>query len=116
MQFARDNNERFNPERIPELKTACDFLMTESPNREQHDGDGIIWNGIKLRENATILEQILFLVNTVRNNLFHGGKFPHFRERDAHLLRACLIVLRECVELHSELSVYYREQLRGVQG
>ena len=113
MNFGREMDEYFDPNRTQELKTAYQFLIDEAPRREEPDGDDIVWNGIEERENATDLEKVLYLVNTVRNNLFHGGKFPRFRERDAKLLKACLVILKECIELHPELKEYYRVQVEG---
>jgi hypothetical protein len=114
MRFGSELNDSFDPERSPELKEAYDFLMEESPRNQRPRDHEIIWVDIEPSADATPLEKVLFHVNTVRNNFFHGGKFPQFRRRDAKLLEACLVILKECVEIHPSLPGYYREQLERV--
>jgi hypothetical protein len=114
MRFGGELSDSFDPERSPELKKAYDFLIGEAPRNQRPRDDEIIWVDIAPRADATPLEEVLFHVNTVRNNFFHGGKFPRFRKRDAKLLKACLVILKECVEIHPFLMDYYREQLERV--
>jgi len=115
IKFGDDLDENFESDRTPELHAAVEYLAEEAPrNQRVVDGD-IEWQEVEPRE-ETELGNILSRVTTVRNNFFHGGKFPRFRERDAKLFRACLIILKECAELHPELKNYYRWQLEGTQG
>jgi hypothetical protein len=50
-----------------------DWRRTETPNRDN--------------------DELLVLVRRVRNNLFHGGKVPFKRKRDAELLRSAEAIL-----------------------
>ena len=58
---------------------------------------------------------LLRLVQTVRNNLFHGGKHaPPLGlvgepARDRALLRACIVILDACLELNLVLRSRFRE-------
>ena len=52
-------------------------------------------------------EWLLEMVYRVRNNLFHGGKWPVQPERDAELLRACLVALTYYVDLSTEVTQAY---------
>jgi hypothetical protein len=58
---------------------------------------------------------ILRLVRTVRNNLFHGGKYPYPDEpinqpaRDRKVLSASLTVMEECLRLSPLLEAKFFE-------
>jgi hypothetical protein len=59
---------------------------------------------------------LLRLVRDVRNNLFHGGKYPAPSGpvdgealRNSKLLQACLTVLDRCQSLHADVSKFFEE-------
>lgn len=52
-------------------------------------------------------EWLLEMVYRVRNNLFHGGKWPVQPERDAELLSACLAALGHYVDLNTNVRRAY---------
>ncbi|MBI5375520.1 MAG: hypothetical protein HZA77_08800 [Candidatus Schekmanbacteria bacterium] len=47
--------------------------------------------------------------NTVRNNIFHGGKFPFVPERDEQLIYSSLIIIDDCIESVSKLKKHFLE-------
>jgi hypothetical protein len=57
---------------------------------------------------------ILRCVCCVRNNLFHGGKFPTqpvpSPERDTQLLKSALDVLRGALTVHPEVNHYFKPE------
>ena len=54
-------------------------------------------------------EWLLEMVYRVRNNLFHGGKWPVQPERDPELLSACLAALGHYVDLNTNVARAYFE-------
>lgn len=44
------------------------------------------------------------LINRIRNNLFHGGKFIYDRPRDTDLLQYSLIIHEEWANLNSDVK------------
>jgi hypothetical protein len=59
---------------------------------------------------------LLRLVRDVRNNLFHGGKYPAPTGpvdgevlRNSKLLKACLTILDRCQSLHADVSRVFEE-------
>jgi len=60
-------------------------------------------------------EFLVRLVRTIRNNLFHGGKFPYPDgpvqdvARDRELINSALVVLKEALALHPDLDATFRE-------
>lgn len=110
-RFGDELNRKFSPERTPILKAAVEYLQTIPPRsqifNENHE---IVWDDVDVR-GRTPLAQILSRVSTVRNNFFHGGKLQKFRERDADLLRCCLVILDECVQIDSSIEHFYSHQI-----
>ncbi len=113
IEFGERHNDNFNPERTPELKAAIEYLQAFPPGSQQFDKHNVIvWDEADVK-GASLLAQILSKVTTVRNNFFHGGKFPEFRERDADLMRCCLIILDECTRLSDDLRYIYQHQIEN---
>jgi hypothetical protein len=52
-------------------------------------------------------EWVLEMVYRVRNNLFHGGKWPADPERDGALLQSCLVALAFFVDLDQRVRHAY---------
>lgn len=93
------------------------LVLTNRPPKKQMvtPSGGLGWRestrGVKEADEAFLLR----LVRTVRNNLFHGGKFPYpdgpvqdpARGRD--LVRAALDVLRECRRVSPRIDSLFQE-------
>ena len=53
---------------------AC--LRNAPPKKQVVSGGDINWEGTSIREGECLEQYVLRLVRAVRNNLFHGGKYP----------------------------------------
>src|SRR6266498_5796878 len=113
MKFGNDLNEQFKPDNDEMLRKAVDYLLAETPRNQRVKGGKIEWEDVGPRDGLSELAIILFWVTTVRNNFFHGGKFPKFRIRDARLMMCCLVILDECIHLQGDFQYVYGEQVRG---
>jgi hypothetical protein len=64
-------------------------------------------------EDKPLLCWLTDMVCTVRNNLFHGGKFPFARikdpARDPDLLKHSLTILEACLELNPKVKGKFME-------
>ena len=85
------------------------------PKRQIVREDGsLTWEDLK-RENVTAIRWLLKIVRRVRNNLFHGGKYPYTPlpepARDTQLLESSLIVLEACLEWDEEVRRWYMSDL-----
>lgn len=76
--------------------------LEANPPLKQVKRDGDLGWALRDPEKAKI-RGILLNLRTVRNNLFHGGKFPYLpveeSSRDEQLIRCCLAILNELVAL-----------------
>lgn len=108
-QFAVVQDERF--------KNACAYIKKEPPktqivSRSQRD---LSWKDTLPCKDDFEERYILYLVRTVRNNLFHGGKYEYpvgpveDVARNHHLLESALAVLKQCLALSSKVNTIYTE-------
>ncbi len=97
--------------RNPELKTAVDYFF-ENPPKKQWLNEGVLsWIDQNQSQLAKNLPNLLVLVRTVRNNLFHGGKYPEGpeenSERNEILLKHSLTVIYICLGLDTNLNSFF---------
>lgn len=98
---------QFQPTRTPELQTAVDYLNQYPPFKQVLDNkNDLSWREISRAQADTQLAWLIRLIRTVRNNLFHGGKFPmqpiEEPARNSLLLSHSLVILYECLSLSAE--------------
>jgi len=74
-----------------DLKAAHQYLWDFPPNRQT---DRHAWARIEPRDDWAF---VIDCVKTVRNNLFHGGKFPFRLNRDPELIHQCDCMLMTLV-------------------
>lgn len=114
-EYANAIRGRFSDVPSDEFSEAVAFL-TASPPKKQIVADGVIrWRASVKDAGESEEAFVLRLVKTVRNNLFHGGKFPEGPiedvARNSRLLRASITVLLQCLELSPEVARWYREEV-----
>jgi hypothetical protein len=93
----------------------CQYLQSHPPMKQVLEQKQLVW---KIRGTAgSQVEDILLSVRTVRNNVFHGGKFPdrHVAEplRDERLIRDCLAVMHALLSsptIPREIAEYFRPE------
>lgn len=89
-------------------KERCDLkiLIDAPPKKQTVEGKKPIWEdkGAPVTDTKSLFKA----VRRVRNNLFHGGKYPNgpVREpsRDDKLIAACLLVLELALEHDKEVG------------
>jgi hypothetical protein len=88
------------------FKDAAKFLLTESPQKQVLMNHQATWKASVAKLNSSEASNVLAMVRCVRNNLFHGGKgwsLEH-RKRDVQLLKASLLVLKECMKINDKVG------------
>ena len=110
-KFAKDYDRLFNPCPNTKLCTAVEYLKKHPPKRQVRK-DGKLDFKDDGGKRTPELWQILYAVKGVRNNLFHGGKFPGAGvvdepSRDKCLLSHCLTILYECLSLNGKIEKYF---------
>ena len=81
---------------------ACQYLQQHPPKKQVLDNGALRWVA-RQGTTGSAIGDVLLSVRTVRNNVFHGGKFPDGMVtdplRDEQLIRDCLAVLKGLLEL-----------------
>ena len=115
--FADEMNPKLHNSESRRFSSAKAFLLEEPPRKQVVSYPGRMVCAENARqENETEARYLFRLVRDVRNNLFHGGKYPdgeYLDEqalRDATLLKSCLAVLHECVPVHPRTSAFRGER------
>lgn len=117
-RFARERgNALFAEAENIELTEAITLLLREPPQRQIVRNNKVTWEQNAKRNGEGNAQYLLRLVKDVRNNLFHGGKYPSRNVsgqelRNSRLLRACSTILEACLALDEDVKHYF-EFLHG---
>lgn len=113
--FAKKNSGKFDLENS-EVLEAMNYLLANPPKRQVvQDGD-LFFSDTKRYGNAknSDFEKLIDIIKGVRNNLFHGGKFPtgpvDEPGRDTKLLEAAMGVMKHALELDQEVKRYFMHE------
>lgn len=110
-RFANDIDEKFLAITRPDVVVARDYLLERAPRKQVlHDGTvAFVEQAIDLKQVKT--QQVLLMVRTVRNNLFHGGEYCPEGEieagRNQLLVSNGLCLLLACAELHVDVRASF---------
>lgn len=107
--FAKKIEKNFDATRSTQLLEAVEHLKTKSPKLQVISNKTLDWQPIKPKHEESELQFALRLVRTVRNNLFHGGKYPMDVVRDPKLLKSCIVVLSECRKLNDTVKKEFED-------
>ncbi len=98
-----------------EFEEARSYLLHEPPRKQIFvESEEIMqWRANSQRSRECEAEYLLRLVKDVRNNLFHGGKYPDGpvsnQARNKRLLQACLTILEKCLSLDADVKHFFEE-------
>lgn len=110
-RFANDIDAEFKAIDNPSLTEAVKFILSEPPRKQILGDDGVQFVDQTIDCNQRTTQQALLMVRTVRNNLFHGGKYLPDGEidegRNKRLVEASLLILNACCKLHQEVRNSY---------
>lgn len=115
-RFAREKGDALLDDTTDrEFIEARDFLLRAPPQRQIVAEDGSLqWQANTRRSGESDARYLLRLVRDVRNNLFHGGKYPNQavsgkRLRNSELLRAGVTILEKCLLLDADVKRFFEE-------
>jgi hypothetical protein len=100
--FSSNIQNKFNPGKSPELQQSFDYYLTQPPKVQILVDEELSWRSNQKREKESDFIWVIRSIGIVRNNLFHGGKFPFDPIRDISLLSYGLIILYECLDLDKD--------------
>ena len=109
--FANAINAAFLANAEANVVEARDFLLQSPPRRQVLLAGKVRFVDQVIDPKQALTQQLLRLVRTVRNNLFHGGKYLPDGEqepgRNERLVRASLCVLLACSVLNDDVRMNF---------
>lgn len=97
-----------------EFNQARLYLIGHPPQKQIFRNGRMGWEDNAKRKGESDSKYLLRLVRDVRNNLFHGGKYPMVpidgeALRNKDLLQACLSVLTACLSIDSSIDAFFND-------
>ncbi len=110
-RFANHIHEQLIAANDKSLNKARIYLLEEPPRKQVLIDGELKFSDQTIDTNQCSTQQLLKMVRTIRNNLFHGGKYCPDGEieagRNQRLIEASLEVLSNCCHLHDKVSASY---------
>jgi len=105
--------DNFNPIKNSNLKSATEFLLKFPAKVQIIDNNELDFEEHSTTKEGPDIFRIYHCIRITRNNLFHGGKFPKKPEidisRNKELIKNCITVLEEFVELDKTVQSWFWE-------
>jgi hypothetical protein len=112
-KFASDHNDAFELVADQSLAKAIAYFKRSPPRKQVRKDGRLDWSDPYTHTNGPVLVWLLLAIRIVRNNLFHGGKFPQFPvsdpSRDRELIENAIVVLSHALTLNSDVKSRFRE-------
>lgn len=96
--------DRYYTTITPEFQQACEYYTTYPPKKQVVQDNQVVWKENVQGNNESEFAWIIRSIRAVRNNLFHGGKFPYDQVRDNTLLFQGLVILHEIMSYDKNLE------------
>jgi len=113
--YANGLRGKFQSVDDPGFSDAVKVLVDAPPRKQILSGSSLDWKDTAVEAGEQHESYVLRLVRIVRNNLFHGGKYPvpvgplEDVGRNSLLLEASLTVLKQCLRLSPDLQAVFEE-------
>ena len=113
-EFSKANNCKFHPLFSSELSKAVEYFKATPPKIQIVKNKKLEWHeSDQYAEGNDLLVWIVNKIKTVRNNLFHGGKFPgepvSDPSRDQELMKHAITILLACLDLDEDVKAQFLE-------
>lgn len=116
-KFISDNESNFDPKKTDILRDAYEYLLKKPPKEQVVHKGKLNFDVPTKFKNMSHFGKAVLAVTTVRNNLFHGGKYSSGPvsdpARDPKLLKNCMILLDEMLELDPNVEKEFNRNLQS---
>jgi len=115
-KFETKHKDEFDSEKEPELREAWNYIDKDPPKKQVVVDGELDFEVDERLKGKSPFEKATLAVRTVRNNLFHGGKFPRSGivddpARKTTLLKKCTLLIEEMLELDPNVKMeFYRTE------
>jgi len=109
--FAEAIDKSFCAVEDEEFKGAVNYLLSRPPRKQVLENGAVRFADQVIDKKQPVAQQVLLMVRTVRNNLFHGGKHlplgEHEPGRNERLVSASIAILRYSTRMHDVVRHHY---------
>ncbi len=109
--FANHIDQDFLALTHPDTVDARNYLLSHPPRKQVLQGKKLAFVDQVIDHNQATTQQVLLMVRTIRNNLFHGGKYSPQGEqevgRNQLLVGHGLHILRACSKLDADVKISF---------
>ena len=113
LEFGKEVEDKFNTQQCEELRDAVKYLKNSPPKKQILKDGQLDWDCP--REDEQEILRLINAIKRVRNNLFHGGKYPSMpvtdSSRDRELIKNSIIVLKHLLYSSRDVKEKYFEPL-----
>ncbi|WP_051230760.1 hypothetical protein [Epilithonimonas caeni] len=113
--FIKSIQDQFNPDITTELKNAVNYIINHPPKIQIYDNNCVLWKQ-RVFSNEPLIKKLSICIRTVRNNLFHGGKFNGtFKEderRNYKLLHNSIIIFNDWLNLNDVVKENFQNDIK----
>jgi hypothetical protein len=106
--FSSKYRSAFKPDQTAELLNACEYFTKNPPRKQILDAGVLDWSEPQFRSEVPFFIWLLLMLRSVRNNFFHGGKFPiapiEEPGRNLDLLRHSFVIIQACLALDKTVA------------
>ena len=110
-KFANEINEKLINIKEEELIYARAYLLNNPPRKQTLQNGEVCFREQVVDSNQREAQQLIRFIRTIRNNLFHGGKYMPNGEteegRNKELVAASLEILKSCISLNEKVKLNY---------
>lgn len=115
-KFASDHANQFDKLGSIALKTAVGYIRENPPRKQLQQAGKLSWSEPQVYDTREpLLIWLLRMVRCIRNNLFHGGKFPLIPmsdpSRDRELLLNSMYILENCLVLNQKVEYQFYKSI-----
>ncbi|MBB4634279.1 hypothetical protein [Longimicrobium terrae] len=112
-KFASDHNDVFELLVDQRLADAILYFRVSPPRKQVRKDRRLSWSDPYVYTNGPLLVWLLTAIRIVRNNLFHGGKFPgipfHDPSRNSELIENAIVILSHALALNADIEGLFGE-------
>ena len=109
--FANEIDEKLFQIDNTELLQAIEYILENPPRKQVLENEQIIFINQTIDSSQKRTQQLLLMIRTIRNNLFHGGKYLPDGEieagRNEFLVNCSLTILQNCIQINTRVYASY---------
>ncbi|MCK4841938.1 MAG: hypothetical protein KAT04_08650 [Methylococcales bacterium] len=111
-KFANEIDEKLFQSKDKKLLKAIEYILQNPPRKQVLENGRIAFINQTIDDSQKRTQQLLLMIRTIRNNLFHGGKYLPGGEveagRNELLVKYSMNILLRCIQINKNVYASYQ--------